>query len=168
MTLPHDSQSCLQCPIWPRMTLITVSHPPLAEATDKNHIRTQACRPSLDQVRQSLVTHQIAVWVTKHILVLKCNDAHIPGANCSPLYWGKLSGAMACWTWRTATWSLRKVGVLVLLEQTALYGSTAARSSWEAAEDTRVVPHVWLRQEICTHTGLIKLKKSTDKWNKGE
>lgn len=58
----------------------------------------------------------------------------------SPLYWGKLSGAGACWTWRTARCSLHKAWVLTSLEHTAPSGPADVQSSWEAVEDNMMTP----------------------------
>lgn len=112
---------------------------PLSGGTSQSQLR-----PSEQHTKQLL-------WATKCILECQRCDAHSPGGNSSPPYWGKLSSVTACWTWRTARWSLHKVGVLAFLEHTAPYGSADVQSSWEVAEDNTVVLCAWQRQEFCIH-----------------
>lgn len=119
--------------------LTEVTSEPLSGGTSQSQLR-----PSEQHTKQLL-------WAAKCILECQRCDAHSPGGNSSPPYWGKLSSVTACWTWRTARWSLHKVGVLAFLEHTAPYGSADVQSSWEVAEDNTVVLRAWQRQEFCIH-----------------
>lgn len=126
------------------MCLVTGFQPPLAVATDRNYTG------ALEYWDKSVSAEKAA----KCSLACRYHNAPSPRANApSPLYWGKLSGAGACWTWRTARWSPHKAGVLASPEHTAPYGSADVQSSWEAAEDNKTMwqmtPSAWQRQELC-------------------
>lgn len=126
------------------MCLVTGFQPPLTVATDRNYTGALECWD------KSVSAEKAA----KCSLACRYHDAPSPRANApSPLYWGKLSGAGACWTWRTARWSPHKAGVLASPEHTAPYGSADVQSSWEAAKDNKkmwqMTPSAWQRQELC-------------------